>query len=175
MIKKFFKTIFFSSACLFFSPLSVYAYYDDRQVISWLFGVILLSVVIFLIFREVFCWYWKINERVELQKRQNTLLESILAELKNESQSSFFQTEDGNNVNTKVNKVSKKGGSRNEEMIFDIELTTNEQKEVDAYVNFGIKSGELLVINKNTRKIEKLTNKEWEKLDQSQWIILIEN
>ncbi|MBP6713624.1 MAG: hypothetical protein KA157_06785 [Aliarcobacter sp.] len=137
--------------------------------------VVVILIVIILIIREVNCWYWKINERVELQKRQNTLLESILAELKNESQSSFFQTEDGNNVNTKVNKVSKKGGSRNEEMIFDIELTTNEQKEVDAYVNFGIKSGELLVINKNTRKIEKLTNKEWEKLDQSQWIILIEN
>ena len=78
-------------------------------------------------------------------------------------------------MTSNVNKVSKKGGSRNEEMIFDIEPTTNEQKEVDAYVNFGIKSGELLVINKNTRKIEKLTNKEWEKLDQSQWIILIEN
>ena len=137
--------------------------------------VVVILIVIILIIREVNCWYWKINERVELQKRQNTLLESILAELKHESQSSFFQTEDGNNVNTKVNKVSKKGGSRNEEMIFDIELTTNEQKEVDAYVNFGIKSGELLVINKNTRKIEKLTNKEWEKLDQSQWIILIEN
>ena len=137
--------------------------------------VVVILIVIILIIREVNCWYWKINERVELQKRQNTLLESILAELKNESQSSFFQTEDGNNVNTKVNKVSKKGGSRNEEMIFDIELTTNEQKEVDAYVNFGIKSGELLVINKNTRKMEKLTNKEWEKLDQSQWIILIEN
>src|SRR5574344_1551112 len=103
--------------------------------------VVVILIVIILIIREVNCWYWKINERVELQKRQNTLLESILAELKNESQSSFFQTEDGNNVNTKVNKVSKKGGSRNEEMIFDIELTTNEQKEVDAYVNFGIKSG----------------------------------
>jgi hypothetical protein len=35
--------------------------------------VIIVIVVIFLIGRELFCWYYKINERIELQKNANDL------------------------------------------------------------------------------------------------------
>ena len=31
-----------------------------------LFGIAVVSLVIFLVFREFFCWYWKINQRVAL-------------------------------------------------------------------------------------------------------------
>lgn len=34
--------------------------------------------LIWLILREVFCWYYKINERISLQKETNTLLEKLL-------------------------------------------------------------------------------------------------
>jgi len=45
---------------------------------------ILIVVIFFLILREVNCWYWKINERVTLQKEQISILEKILKELENE-------------------------------------------------------------------------------------------
>ena len=35
--------------------------------------VIIALVVIFLIGRELFCWYYKINERIELQKNANDI------------------------------------------------------------------------------------------------------
>lgn len=35
--------------------------------------VIVVLVVLFLIGREIFCWYYKINERIELQKETNKL------------------------------------------------------------------------------------------------------
>jgi hypothetical protein len=43
-----------------------------------------LFVIVFLILREVNCWYWKINKRIELQEMNNKLLREILAVLKNE-------------------------------------------------------------------------------------------
>ena len=42
---------------------------------------LLILLVIFLICRELVCWYWKINRAVELLERQNVLLERIEARL----------------------------------------------------------------------------------------------
>ena len=60
-------------------------------------------------------------------------------------------------------------------MYNEIELTIEEQKQVDAFVKFGIKQGERLVINKTTRKIDRFDDKEWVKVNQSEWIIIFEN
>lgn len=43
--------------------------------------VIVVIIVIWLIIREFRTWYWKINERISLQKETNNLLEDILYEL----------------------------------------------------------------------------------------------
>jgi cell division protein YceG involved in septum cleavage len=46
---------------------------------------LIVIVVLFVwLFREVNSWYWKINERVALQIKQNSILEEILKELKKE-------------------------------------------------------------------------------------------
>ncbi|MEA4854784.1 MAG: hypothetical protein AAGU21_08155 [Solidesulfovibrio sp.] len=42
---------------------------------------LLILVVIFLVCREIVCWYWKINRAVELLERQNVLLERIEARI----------------------------------------------------------------------------------------------
>ncbi len=48
----------------------------------WAFVItLLILVVIFLICRELVCWYWKINKAVDLLERQNVLLERIEAAL----------------------------------------------------------------------------------------------
>lgn len=36
--------------------------------------VLIVTLFLFLIFREVFCWYWKINEHIAAQKETNALL-----------------------------------------------------------------------------------------------------
>ncbi len=54
----------------------------DNLVSTILITVVIL-VVVFLILREVICWYWKINERISLQKEQNLILNKILQEFKN--------------------------------------------------------------------------------------------
>ena len=37
-------------------------------------GVIAAAIFIFLILREFFCWYFKINERIALQNKTNEIL-----------------------------------------------------------------------------------------------------
>ncbi|RZK25400.1 MAG: hypothetical protein EOO43_05620 [Flavobacterium sp.] len=43
---------------------------------NWLYIILALAVVIilFLLFREIVTWYWKINEQVTNQQRTNDLL-----------------------------------------------------------------------------------------------------
>ena len=48
---------------------------------------VIVAIVLFLILREVFCWYWKINRVVELLEQQNSLLRSLLGNFNNSSSS----------------------------------------------------------------------------------------
>ena len=47
--------------------------------------IVIISVIIFfvvlMILREFFCWYYKINQRIENQERANFLLERIYEKL----------------------------------------------------------------------------------------------
>jgi hypothetical protein len=43
-----------------------------------------ISIIIFLICRELVCWYFKINKRVEILEEQNELLKKIHFELEKE-------------------------------------------------------------------------------------------
>jgi len=40
--------------------------------------VILILIVVFLVCREIVCWYWKINEMITLMREQNELLKKII-------------------------------------------------------------------------------------------------
>lgn len=37
-----------------------------------------LTLIVLIISREIVCWYWKVNERLEEQKRTNRLLKKLL-------------------------------------------------------------------------------------------------
>lgn len=39
---------------------------------------IIVAIALFFIFRELFCWYYKINKRTKLLERNNQLLEKLL-------------------------------------------------------------------------------------------------
>jgi hypothetical protein len=49
--------------------------YDE--LIAIIIGIIIGAIIIFLILREFFCWYWKINRLVALMEEQNYLLSEI--------------------------------------------------------------------------------------------------
>lgn len=40
--------------------------------------ILFVFVIIFLLLREVNCWYWKINERISLMMEQNNLLRKLV-------------------------------------------------------------------------------------------------
>ena len=44
---------------------------------AWLFTFAAIGFVALWICREILCWYWKVNEMIELMKRNNQLLEII--------------------------------------------------------------------------------------------------
>src|SRR6056297_289607 len=76
MSKKYFKlslTSFF--ILLFLLPLNVYAY-GGGDFIQNILITFLIIAVIFLILREVMCWYWKINESISLLKEIRDLLKN---------------------------------------------------------------------------------------------------
>ena len=50
----------------------------------YVFMTLILIVVIFLIFRGILLWYWKINTIVINQDKQTELLEKIVTLLENE-------------------------------------------------------------------------------------------
>ena len=40
--------------------------------------VSVVSILLFLVLRSFNCWYWKINERIALQKETNDLLKQLI-------------------------------------------------------------------------------------------------
>jgi len=53
---------------------------NASSLILILIGLAFIAALFFL-FRELFCWYYKINIRVELEKERNELLKKILRQL----------------------------------------------------------------------------------------------
>ncbi len=47
--------------------------------------IIVVSIIILLVLREVYLWYWKINYRIQLQEKQNDLLSKIYESLQNKT------------------------------------------------------------------------------------------
>lgn len=48
--------------------------------------ITLAIVFLWLILREVNCWYWKVNERLRLQEETNQLLKDIINQIKSVDQ-----------------------------------------------------------------------------------------
>lgn len=45
--------------------------------------VLVIAIVVFLIFREVWCWYWKINEAIKLLQSIDESLKQLPAVARN--------------------------------------------------------------------------------------------
>lgn len=143
----------------------------DTIVISVvaLFGLVML----FFLLREVFCWYYKINERIQLSQRQNILLENILQHLSVETPV--------NKIDNYNNSVNSQDGINSSILPQDIfaNLSEQEKEEADKFIRYGLKSGDKLVINKKNREIIRFDENEWgrilKNLTQNDWAIIMQN
>ena len=52
----------------------MYGYGSSGNVWGMIFGVLIGIIIVFLICRELVCWYWKINKIIVLMEEQNKLL-----------------------------------------------------------------------------------------------------
>jgi hypothetical protein len=50
----------------------------ENNVLGLTIIVLFVMIMVFLLLREVNCWYWKINKRVELMEEQNELLRELI-------------------------------------------------------------------------------------------------
>ena len=55
-------------------PNSAFMPKDDGTILVWFF----VALLIFLLVREIFCWYWKINQRVSLLEQSLETQKRIL-------------------------------------------------------------------------------------------------
>lgn len=54
---------------------------DECMDLATLIIFLLVLLGIFLLCRELNCWYWKINRRIELLEEQNNSLKTIIEKL----------------------------------------------------------------------------------------------
>ena len=126
--------------------------------------ILIILIVVFIILREVNCWYWKINKRIDLLEKQNLLIEKILNHLKGISPSEIKENDQKHSDEATNRAVSN--------------LSDEERREYDKFIKFGLKDGEKIVIHKKKRKIDRFTEEEWNgilyKNQENEWQILFE-
>jgi len=75
----------------------------NDDIIASVLITLLIIIVIFLILREIVCWYWKINRIVDLQEKQNILLEKLVARLVDEENTSAAEFTDNTEESSSSN------------------------------------------------------------------------
>lgn len=78
----------------------------SNDIIIYGFIGLVVLIVIFLLFRELNCWYWKINEKIALQKETNSLLGKISRQLDTNDKTSKQMTDKA--FNLPINPISQK-------------------------------------------------------------------
>ena len=146
--------------------------------ISTILIALVIFIFLFLIFREVNLWYWKINERIEIAQKQNMLLEIIADHLTGES---YLQKLNKKKSSTDQRVTSNGGISDNSDISEPEEFLTlseDEKVTVNKYLNYGLFKGDKLVINKRNRNIDRFDKSEWDRIlkdsQQNEWEIISE-
>lgn len=56
-----------------------------------IFTILGVTLLFFLVFREVICWYFKINQRIALEKERNIILQEIAKKMNLGDQKEHFK------------------------------------------------------------------------------------
>ena len=132
-------------------------YTSNEIILYFLLGLIIL-IALFFALRELNCWYWKINERIKLQKEILFYLKKLVP------------------PETIDKKIISETPSADPIKTFLDTLTKEEKEIIDDLRMKGLGIGEKIIIHKNLRNIIKVTSKEWKSYGEYQrdWIIIIE-
>lgn len=84
-----------------------------NDIILSLILVIALSVLIFIVTRMFWLWYFKIEERTELQREQNELLKAILQKINPSNNHSEVPKENSDEILRKAKEYDSKYGNKN--------------------------------------------------------------
>ena len=60
----------------------MYESIEPKDAVIFSFLLLLVSILFFLIIREIVMWYYKINKRVEIMRETNILLRELIEEVK---------------------------------------------------------------------------------------------
>jgi len=115
-------------------------------ILSFLINLIVFLVfvlIVYLLFRPINLWYWRVSERIENQERQIDLLEKLVR-------------------NSNIEQITSNG----KPLIFNdsvVELT-DIQKMSLKYRKSKLKDGEIVVFNKVADKIEIIKSTQWQEI-----------
>ena len=120
--------------------------------------IILAFVISFFLTRELNCWYWKINERVKMQKEIIELLKICVRDRNGNDDLSDLKIE-----------IAVKNISLNS-------LTSDEIEIYEKLKSKGLKDGDAIILHKSLRSVIKVTNSEWNSYGnyQNDWLIIKE-
>ncbi|NOZ45588.1 MAG: hypothetical protein GXO79_02280 [Chlorobi bacterium] len=141
------------------------------STLSIILITIVIVFVVFLILREVNCWYWKINERVNLQYKEVDGLSQILKELKKLNQG-LNVNDDFLEFHSNENVVAGENYKNDNQDIDEFSLSNNEKKRVREYIKSGLNPNEKLVINRYSREIKKINMKDLDNINKKEWIVI---
>lgn len=140
----------------------------------YLIIVLVIAFIIFLILRELNCWYWKVNKRIVIMEEQNVLLKRILLALDPSTNTKII-------TNSSISTSDSSSTSNTKPEVADVQfvyenLSENEKKRVDEFLNFGLKPGQILAIHKVKRTIDRFDPQEWKnvlnKFQENDWLII---
>ena len=134
--------------------------------------ILLISIALWLILRQVFLWYWKVDKIVDLLEKNNSLLESILVGKNIKSQTDL-------NTTTENKPIPETKGKINNE--FEKITKTNEKPLSEEVLKLieKLKKDELIIEMKDSKLI-KIIKKEQYNFDKElhlshKYIIVYEN
>ncbi len=141
------------------------------RTLSIILITLVIVFVVFLILREVNCWYWKINERVNLQYKEVDGLKQILKELQQLNQK-LNVNHDFVESHSDENGVTGENHKNDSHDIDELSLSNKEKKKVREYIKSGLNSDERLVINRYSREIKIINVKDLDNINKREWIVI---
>lgn len=139
---------------------------------GYIFLVIFILIIVFLVGRELACWYWKINTRISLQEEQNKLLQELININKNGNDSIKTMEADVKNSDSVYTDIFDNEGIYKEKPIeepVEEDEVLNEVELQIKHMKSKLKSDEVLVEEISTKelKIMKKSIYEYEKVNRT--------
>ena len=123
--------------------------YGSQSILGPIIGLLIGIIVVFLICRELVCWYWKINKIILLMEEQNNLLKKIFGN------SSFGLLNSANEYKNEQNNNEVKEISTKECIKYKVSASSigvYKNPDIKSDHRFNILRNEIVTVLKEDRK-----------------------